>query len=142
MAGYVELAKIKKEKEHEAADTQMGAIESVQRSMRRAATSELTQLESFVSFLGTTGSTAPFIGLLGTVIGIMSHFRRLASTAVPDLKQLRRVLVSPCRDCIWSLAAIPAVIAYNYLLSRIRVLDSEMENFAADFLNIIKRHFF
>ena len=144
MAGYVELAKIKKkEKEHEAADTQMGAIESVQRSMRRAATSELTQLESFVSFLGTTGSTAPFIGLLGTVVGIMSAFQKIGIDSSAGLETVAPGIGGALVATAFGLfAAIPAVIAYNYLLSRIRVLDSEMENFAADFLNIIKRHFF
>ena len=66
-AGYIELAKLKKkEKGGEANDTSLGGMESVERSMRRAASSELTSLESLVSFLGTTGATAPFIGLLGT----------------------------------------------------------------------------
>ena len=143
-AGYVELAKLKKkEKDSERDDIQLGAIESVERSMRRAASGELTNLEALVSFLGTTGATAPFIGLLGTVIGIMNAFQKIGIDKNAGLETVAPGIGGALVATAFGLfAAIPAVIAYNYLLSRIKVLDSEMENFSADFLNIIKRHFF
>ena len=111
--------------------------------MRRAASGELTNLEALVSFLGTTGATAPFIGLLGTVIGIMNAFQKIGIDKNAGLETVAPGIGGALVATAFGLfAAIPAVIAYNYLLSRIKVLDSEMENFSADFLNIIKRHFF
>lgn len=144
-AGYIELAKIKKKNEGETDkdDTQMGALESVERSMRRAAAAELTTLESLVPFLATVGSTAPFIGLFGTVIGIMNSFQDIGKMGNANLATVAPgiggALVATAAGLM---AAIPAVIAYNYFLSKIRVLDTEMQNFGSDFLNIIKRHFF
>jgi len=142
-AGYIELAKLKKSKDGESTDHDLGHMESVERSMRRAATSQLTGLESLVSFLGTTGSTAPFIGLLGTVIGIMSAFQKIGLDKSAGLETVAPGIGGALVATAFGLfAAIPAVIAYNHFLTRIRILDSEMQNFSADFLNIIKRHFF
>ena len=143
-AGYIELAKIKKAKnEGEAGDTQLGDLESVERSMRRAMASEITSLEALIPFLATTGSTSPFIGLLGTVIGIINSFREIGLMGNANLATVAPGIGGALVATAFGLfAAIPAVIAYNYFLSRIRVLDTEMQNFSADFLNIIKRHFF
>ncbi|MEE2962120.1 MAG: protein TolQ [Myxococcota bacterium] len=143
-AGYIELAKLKrKEQESEVGDTQLGSIDSIHRSMRRAALTELTHLESLVPFLGTTGSTSPFIGLLGTVVGIMSAFQQIGMDKSAGLATVAPGIGGALVATAFGLvAAIPAVIAYNDLLSRIRVLDAEMDNFSADFLNIVKRHFF
>ena len=143
-AGYIELAKIKKSKaEGEAADTELGDLESVERSMRRAAASELTNLESLVPFLATTGSTSPFIGLFGTVIGIVNSFRDIGMMGNANLATVAPGIGGALVATAFGLfAAIPAVIAYNFFLTRIRVLDTEMQNFSSDFLNIIKRHFF
>lgn len=142
-AGYIELAKLKKKSEGDAADTQLGDLESVERSMRRAASSELTNLESLVPFLATTGSTAPFIGLFGTVIGIINSFRDIGLVGSANLATVAPGIGGALVATAFGLfAAIPAVIAYNFFLSRIRILDIEMQNFASDFLNIIKRHFF
>jgi biopolymer transport protein TolQ len=144
-AGYIELAKLKKKNEAEAAagDTQLGALESIERSMRRAASAELTSLESLVPFLATTGSTSPFIGLFGTVIGIMNSFQDIGQMGNANLATVAPGIGGALVATAFGLlAAIPAVIAYNYFLTRIRVLDTEMGNFSSDFLNIIKRHFF
>ncbi|MBI5510659.1 MAG: protein TolQ [Deltaproteobacteria bacterium] len=144
-AGYIELAKLKKKNEGEADkdDTQLGALESVERSMRRAAAAELTALESLVPFLATSGSTSPFIGLFGTVIGIMNSFQDIGKMGNANLATVAPgiggALVATAAGLF---AAIPSVIAYNFFLSKIRVLDTEMQNFSSDFLNIIKRHFF
>jgi biopolymer transport protein TolQ len=144
-AGYIELAKIKKkgESDSDPADMQMGSLESIERSMRRAASTELTSLESLVPFLATVGSTSPFIGLFGTVIGIMNSFQDIGAKGAANL-----AIVAPgiggalVATAFGLMAAIPAVIAYNYFLTRIRILDTEMGSFSSDFLNIIKRHFF
>ncbi len=144
-AGYIELSKLKKKDkgDPEGADAQLGDLESVQRSMRRASSSELTSLEALIPFLATTGSTAPFIGLLGTVIGIMNAFQDIGKMGNANLATVAPGIGGALVATAFGLfAAIPAVIAYNYFVSKIRVLDTEMDNFHADFLNIIKRHFF
>ncbi|MDD5306697.1 MAG: MotA/TolQ/ExbB proton channel family protein [Deltaproteobacteria bacterium] len=144
-AGYIELSKIKgaQTEDLRADETHAGGIENVERALRRATTTEITHLESLVPFLATTGSTAPFVGLFGTVIGIMISFMQIHASGSAGMdvvsKGISEALIA---TAIGLLAAIPAVIAYNYFLRRIRVLSSEMDNFSADFLNIVKRHFF
>jgi len=147
-AGYIELSKLKaaKEKGKDEAhkdETHAGDIGNVERALRRASTSAVTNLESLVPFLSTTGATAPFVGLFGTVIGIMIAFMAIAATGSAGMDVVAQgISEALVTTAIGLAAAIPAVIAYNYFLRRIRVLSSEMENFAADFLNIVKRHFF
>lgn len=145
-AGYVELAKLKKKEEPGGAqshDTQLGDLESIERSMRRTASAELTGLESLIPFLATVASSSPFIGLMGTVVGIMSSFQDIGKMGNANLATVAPGIGGALVATAFGLfAAIPAVIAYNYFNAKIRVLDSEMQNFSADFLNIIKRHFF
>lgn len=146
-AGYIELAKLRKKnkekKEGEVTETDVGDLESIERSMRRAAATERTGLESLVSFLATTGSSAPFIGLLGTVLGIINSFQEIGRQGDASLATVAPGIGGALVATAFGLfAAIPAVVAYNYFLSRIRLLDIEMSNFSSDFLNIIKRHFF
>jgi biopolymer transport protein TolQ len=146
-AGYVELAKVKQRaqsKEEQGAEVAMlDPSTNIERALRRATTSELTHLESLVPFLATCGSTSPFVGLFGTVIGIMNSFQDIGKMGNANLATVAPgiggALVATAAGLF---AAIPAVIAYNFFLSKIRVLDTEMQNFSSDFLNIIKRHFF
>lgn len=146
-AGYIELAKIKKMEKGEGdkadTETDIGDLENIERSMRRAAAAELTSMEALIPFLATTGSTSPFIGLFGTVIGIMNSFQDIGSAGNANLATVAPGIGGALVATAFGLfAAIPAVVAYNYFLSKIRVLDVEMQNFSSDFLNIVKRHFF
>ena len=143
-AGYVELSKVTAKKEGEAAmKDQLGGIENVERALKRAAASEITGLEATVPFLGTTASAAPFVGLFGTVWGIMSAFNDIYRMGNANLSTVAKPISEALIATAFGLAAaIPAVVAYNYFVARIRVLDSEMANFSHDFLNIVKRHFF
>lgn len=146
-AGYIELAKLRKKSEvtHGAGEEaqSMGDMESIERSMRRAVATELTHLEAMIPFLATAGSTSPFIGLFGTVIGIVGAFRDIGMVGNANLATVAPGIGGALVATAFGLfAAIPAVIGYNYYLTRIRVLDIEMQNFSSDFLNIIKRHFF
>jgi len=148
-AGYIELAKLKKrEKTNEkgevaAIDPHIADMPSIERSMRRALAAELTGLESLVPFLATVGSTAPFIGLFGTVIGIMTSFQDIGAVGNANLATVAPGIGGALIATAFGLfAAIPAVIAYNFFLSKIRVITTEMDNFSSDFLNIVKRHFF
>ena len=93
-----------------------------------------------VPFLATTGNTAPFIGLFGTVWGIMNSFVGIGRMGSANLAVvapgISEALVATAAGLA---AAIPAVIAFNYFMSKIRVVESELQSFSADFLNIIER---
>ncbi|MGE0551260.1 MAG: protein TolQ [Kofleriaceae bacterium] len=142
VAGYTELAKLASDENLR--DDREGNLANIERALRRAQTVETTKLESGVPFLATTGSAAPFIGLFGTVIGILFAFVEISE---PGKGAASLQVVGPhiaealFATAIGLVAAIPAVMAYNYFTRRIRVLRSEMETFEQDYLNIIKRHF-
>jgi biopolymer transport protein TolQ len=146
-AGYTELAKLQKRR-HEtpdegAGEDRMGDIESIQRALDRARTTAITEMENRVPLLGTTASAAPFIGLFGTVWGIMNSFRNIGSKGAANLATVAPGIAEALvATAIGLMAAIPAVMAYNYFSRRIRVLAAEMETFSSDFLNIVRRRFF
>ncbi|MCB9687347.1 MAG: protein TolQ [Alphaproteobacteria bacterium] len=136
-AGYQELAKITAA----GAEVRADATDNLSRTLRRATAVESTNLERWVAFLGTTGSTAPFIGLFGTVWGILRAFQKLGGGGAATIDvvgpDIAHALIA---TAVGLAAAIPAVIAFNYFNTSIRVLNTEMDNFSADFLNIVKRH--
>jgi biopolymer transport protein TolQ len=144
-AGYEELSKLAQQKSgaEGAMSEKLGGIENVERSLSRASLAEITMLEANVSFLGTVGSTAPFIGLFGTVMGILGAFNEIAekgnATIATVAAPIGNALLATAAGLF---AAIPAVIAFNSFVSRIKVFDTEMSSFSHDFLNIVKRHFF
>jgi biopolymer transport protein TolQ len=142
-AGYVELTKLKSGNTGDTMHGRMDDMSNIERSLRRAQTSESIHLEKLTGFLATTGSAAPFVGLFGTVWGIMVAFLNIARegnasllTVAPGIAE---ALVATALGLV---AAIPAVVFYNYFLNRVRVLEADMDNFGHDFLNIVKRHFF
>jgi biopolymer transport protein TolQ len=147
-AGYVELAKLRKRRSEQgpdaaAVETHLGDIESIERSLNRARTTAITEMENKVPFLATVASAAPFIGLFGTVWGIMNSFRSIGLKGAANLATVAPGIAEALvATAIGLVAAIPAVMAYNYLSRRIRVISAEMESFASDFLNIIRRRFF
>jgi biopolymer transport protein TolQ len=144
-AGYIELSKVTQQPRGAEAELreQFGGIENVERALKRAQSAELTNLESSVAFLGTTASAAPFVGLFGTVWGIMNAFSDIYSQGNANLATVAQPISHALIATAFGLAAaIPAVVAYNSFLSKIKILDSEMANFSSDFLNIVKRHFF
>jgi biopolymer transport protein TolQ len=148
-AGYVELSKVTAQKkegtgtEGRGMSEELGGIENVERALKRAAASEVTALERQVPFLGTTASAAPFVGLFGTVWGIMNAFHDIYRMGNANLATVARPISEALiATAVGLFAAIPAVVFYNFFIAKIRVLDSEMTNFSNDFLNIVKRHFF
>ena len=146
-AGYIELGKLRAHEPDQpggrAAFADIGDLESIERALSRAQTSEVTRLESMVPFLATTGTTAPFVGLFGTVWGIMNSFRSIGARGQANLATVAPGIAEALiATAIGLVAAIPAVMAYNYFVRRIKVQASEMESFSKDFLNIVKRHFF
>jgi biopolymer transport protein TolQ len=146
-AGYVELSKVTQgqpaQTDEAAMHDQLGGFENVERALSRATNAELTGLEHQIPFLGTTAAAAPFVGLFGTVWGIMGAFRDIYAAGNANLATVARPISEALVATAAGLfAAIPALVAYNAFNSRIRVLENEMRNFGSDFLNIIKRHIF
>jgi len=144
-AGYIELAKLTSgdQKAEQAPGAMwLGGEDNLARALRRARTVESTGLSRLTTFLATTGSTAPFIGLFGTVWGILRAFQKIGATGQATIQtvgpDIAHALIA---TAVGLAAAIPAVMAYNYFNSRVRLIAYEMDNFSDDFLNIVKRHF-
>jgi len=148
-AGYAELnrlARLQSPDQSDAGDASQEAeyertgMDNVTRSLQQAVTAERSRLERGVTFLATTGSSAPFIGLFGTVWGIMESFRRIGVMKSASLAVVAPGIAEALIATAAGLAAaIPAVIFYNYFLSRINSISTEMDNFASELINIIER---
>ena len=158
-AGYAELQKVaSKALEEDRTDGVAGPVpgaeepkpqplmhgaDNVDRALHRAIDIEVMRLESTLTFLATTGSTGHFIGLFGTVWGIMSSFQQIGA-----MKSASLAVVAPgisealVATAIGLAAAIPAVMAYNHFITQLRREETSFNNFAADYLNIVKRNFF
>ncbi|PIU00489.1 MAG: protein TolQ [Bdellovibrionales bacterium CG10_big_fil_rev_8_21_14_0_10_45_34] len=117
--------------------------DNVARALTRSMDIEISNLEKRLSFLATTGSTAPFIGLFGTVWGIMSAFHNIGKTGAASLAVvapgISEALVA---TAIGLAAAIPAVVTYNHFVARLKRIELQMSNFSSDFQNIVRRNFF
>lgn len=143
-AGYQELLRLRSSKRsgEGGLSTELGGIENVERAMRRAARLQRTHLEKLLTFLATTASTTPFVGLFGTVWGIMNSFRGLTRSGSSSIQAvapgISEALVA---TALGLAAAIPALVAYNHFARRTRVIADDMENFSSEFLNIAERHF-
>jgi biopolymer transport protein TolQ len=149
-AGYVELSKLQNAKAQGGSSPSApgevwhgeGDLENIERALRRAMTHESTVLESMVPFLATVGSAAPFIGLFGTVIGIIDAFHQIANQGSANLATVAPGIAEALgTTAVGLIAAVPAVMAYNWFARKIKVLSAEMDAFSNDFLNIVKRHF-
>jgi len=146
-SGYEELVRVSRSKKESSSGdnltTELGGVENVSRAMIRATSVETTKLEKHCSFLATTASSAPFIGLFGTVWGIMNAFRGLSVTHSSSIQAVAPGIAEALiATAVGLAAAIPALMAYNYFVQQIKVLAVEMDNFAHEFLNIAERHFF
>jgi biopolymer transport protein TolQ len=139
MAGYTELARLSSD-DRRSRDAEAD-LENVERALHRAQTTETTKLETMVPFLATTGSSAPFIGLFGTVWGIMHSFTAMTDSAPTISTVAPGIAEALFATAIGLVAAIPAVMAYNYFQRRIKVQVSHMNMFEKDYLNIVRRHF-
>lgn len=146
-AGFTELKKIADSNLAKASDSNalpmLSGIDNLQRALNKAIDNEVSKLESRLSFLATVGSVGPFVGLFGTVWGIMTAFQGIGATGSASL-----AIVAPgisealITTAIGLFAAIPATIGYNMFLTRLKRQELVLNNFSADFLNIAKRNFF
>ena len=116
--------------------TTLGALD---RMLRKSASSQTTRLERSLGFLATTASTTPFIGLFGTVWGIMNAFRGIGASGTASLAAyapgIAEALVATAAGLA---AAIPAVIGYNHFVGRLRLMEAGVDEFIADFLHRIE----
>ena len=118
------------------------SLDGVDRALIRAGTSEIGKLEQRMTFLATTAGVAPFIGLFGTVIGIMIAFQRIGASGSTNLAivapGISEALIATAAGLF---AAIPAVVFYNHFTHRVKELSATMDDFALEFLNIAERNF-
>lgn len=135
-AGFSEYFRLKKQP----TATPEAIIEGAQRTMRIALAREIAQLEKHLSFLATVGSTSPYVGLFGTVWGIMTSFRALGT-----VQQATMAMVAPgisealIATAMGLFAAIPAVIAYNRYASEVEQLSNLYDTFREEFSSILHR---
>jgi biopolymer transport protein TolQ len=116
------------------------ALDAAHRAMRRATEIEVTRMERYLPFLATTASAAPFIGLFGTVVGIMSAFHGIGLQGSASLAVVAPGISEALIATAAGLgAAIPAVMGYNFFINRARRVATEMDNFTLELLNILAR---
>jgi biopolymer transport protein TolQ len=118
------------------------SVGAIQRALERASAAELSVLERSMSWLATTATVTPFIGLLGTVVGIISAFQGLGLEKTASIQAVAPGIAGALIATAAGLfAAIPAVIAYNQFVHRIKNIAAEMDDFSAEFLNLVERSF-
>ncbi len=144
VTGYNELKKISSA--HNSAQTsptlemQLATMDNLKRSVRKAQFLESDRMAKFLSFLATTGSSTPFIGLFGTVWGIMTSFKDIGLRGSASLAVVAPGISEALVATAAGLAvAIPAVIFYNYFSNKVIEVESDMESFSTDFINLIER---
>jgi biopolymer transport protein TolQ len=116
------------------------AVDAAHRAMRRATEVEVARMERYLPFLATTASAAPFIGLFGTVVGIMSAFHGIGQQGSASLAVVAPGISEALIATAAGLgAAIPAVMGYNFFINRTRRLATEMDGFTLDLVNIFAR---
>lgn len=141
-SGYAELRRsMKLQNPSDSWDSaRQPTMDNVERSLKKAAIGQSNKMEKALSFLATTGNTAPFIGLFGTVWGIMEAFRGIGMKGSASLAVVAPGISEALIATAVGLgAAIPAVIAFNTFSNKIMVLKSEMETFSSDFLSLVER---
>jgi biopolymer transport protein TolQ len=115
---------------------------NIERALKKTLNQEANQMERALAFLATTGNTAPFIGLFGTVWGIMESFRGIGLKGAANLAVVAPGISEALIATAAGLAvAIPAVMAFNYFNNKVAVMRSEMETFASDFIHLVERQF-
>ncbi|MCM2278537.1 MAG: protein TolQ [Oligoflexia bacterium] len=136
-SGVKELKKLSAE---ELASAGVEKVDNIQRALMRASNTEMAQLEKHVSWLATTASAAPFVGLFGTVWGIMNSFQSIGASGAANLAVVAPGISEALITTATGIgAAIPAVVGYNYFAGLIKRAAIDMDSFSQDFMNIIQR---
>ena len=138
-AGYAE---IEAQIAHAATTQSIRSLDAVERSLIRASRIETSRLQRFVPFLATTAAATPFIGLFGTVWGIMESFANIGTTGSTSITAVAPGISEALINTAAGLfAAVPALLAYNYFVQQLRRSRGEMEDFTLEFLNLTERNF-
>ncbi len=148
--GYIELKKLSKagqpargaggQSEAQPLNLSLSGSDNMKRALEKAVNTETNRMVHLVPFLATTGNATPFIGLFGTVWGIMNSFHGIGLKGSASLAAVAPGISEALIATAAGLAtAIPAVIAYNYFMYKIKVLESELQSFSSDLLNIVER---
>jgi biopolymer transport protein TolQ len=143
-AGYAEFNRVKtlqaNPDENKVAQSQQSIMENVQRVVKKVLSAQISSLEKGLTFLATTGNASPFIGLFGTVWGIMTSFRSIgmkgSATLAVVAPGIAEALIATAAGLA---AAIPAVVAFNYFTRRVRAFQIEMGNFNSDLIGLLER---
>ncbi|MBI5418459.1 MAG: protein TolQ [Deltaproteobacteria bacterium] len=142
--GYVELTRIQRGRTVETpSPAARGAfpLDNIERAMRKAANEEVALMETYLPFLATTGSATPFIGLFGTVWGIMNAFSGIAASGSATLATVAPGIAEALIATAAGLAAaIPSVMAYNYFVNRVRAIATRIDSFTIEFVNFLERN--
>ena len=137
LAGYDEIANQMSEGTRE-----VRSVESIGRVLQSAAIDEVTKLEKSLSWLATTANASPFVGLFGTVVGIIIAFQGLSTASASSIQSVAPGIADALIATAAGIAAaVPAAIFYNALLSRIKALTAEMDRFTLELLNFVERHY-
>ena len=138
-AGYVELVKLTGE--GTGGKTDADGLENIERALRRAATTELTHLEAQTSFLGTTAAAAPFVGLFGTVVGIIAAFEGIAKSGSGGLGAVSAGIAEALIVTGIGLGvAIPAVLLFNYLSGRIDRFELALQTASGELVDQLEKN--
>jgi biopolymer transport protein TolQ len=138
-AGYAE---IEAQIAHAQGGAKIQSLDSVERSLLRASRIESARLSRLLPFLATTAGATPFIGLFGTVWGIMDSFATIGLAGTTSITAVAPGISEALINTAAGLfAAVPALLAYNYFVQRMRLARGEMEDFTLEFLNLTERNF-
>ncbi len=137
LAGYEEVMN-----QIESGANKIHSFEAINRVMQSATIDEVTQMEKSLSWLATAANASPFIGLFGTVVGIIIAFQGLSASSGSSIQSVAPGIAEALIATAAGIgAAVPAAIFYNYFLSKIKTLTSAMDRFSLDMLNIVERHY-
>ena len=144
VSGFNELRKISAARSNDAnpenLQMQLATMENLKRAVRKAQIIESDRLQQSLAFLATTGSATPFIGLFGTVWGILTSFQEIGIRGSASLAVVAPGISEALVATAAGLAvAIPAVVFYNFYSNKLVIFESDIDNFSSDFLNLIER---
>ncbi len=138
-AGYAE---IEAQVAHGGGTQTIRSLDSVERSLLRASRIESARLSKYLPFLATTAAATPFIGLFGTVWGIMESFSMIGSSGSTSITTVAPGISEALINTAAGLfAAVPALLAYNHFVQKLRSARGEMDDFTLEFLNLTERNF-
>jgi biopolymer transport protein TolQ len=117
-------------------------MDGLERSLERGISEQVMRLRTHLIVLATTAGVAPFVGLFGTVWGIMKAFAAMSMTGTASISSVAPGVSAALTTTVAGLAvAIPALVGYNYLMNNLRNLTQQMENFSSEFLSAVERRF-